>query len=598
MLNTLAGDNWTDVAASRRKQVPRRISYGLVGSAAVGLVQTPLTGLICFLCIVASQAFDYWAWKRLSQDETKSQASVWVVKISVAQASFVYGLIPIGLWFVDDAGIKLLGALWLTGGLLHTTMHHFRHKDIWMFSSAPHLIVFGALPLASFISGEISLVGLILGSFAVALYMLHMLSTFRTVRGAAADQEAARLEAVKQRHDAIAANEAKSGFLATMSHEIRTPLNGVIGMAELLRQQHLSQPSKGYAETMHASSMLLLDLLNDILDISKIEAAEIELETTSFDISEVALRITSLHTPQAASKGIDLNVHIASGIHRTRIGDQHRLTQVLQNAVSNAIKFTDEGHVRIHITDHTRDGWLSIVVEDTGIGMDEAQLEKALKPFVQADASTTRKYGGTGLGLSILSGLVSAMGGEFDMQSAPGIGTKAIIVLPLEADKSVKLKPRLINQAKSQEPSIEGARVLVVDDNEVNRMVATSFLNRMNVTSVQAESGQMAIELATAEDFDIILMDIAMPNMDGVEAMDRIRSELGENAPIIVANTAHAMQHQVDEYLARGFDGYLTKPITRDKILELVASLVADGLIADQSDANPAQCPTTARTAG
>ncbi|MEM9898143.1 MAG: histidine kinase dimerization/phospho-acceptor domain-containing protein, partial [Pseudomonadota bacterium] len=234
-------DSWIDVARSRRAQVPRRIIYALIGCTAIAGVVSPIIGIGAILVIVASQYLDYFLWRSVALGKDKSPERSWRIKFSVAQASFVYGVIPLALWSVDDVGVKLLGAMWVAGALLHTTMYHFQHTGVWFFSSMPHLIVFAVLPISSFFNGDVRVAGLCLGGGAVTLYMAHMLATFKFVRKASYEQESARLDAERQRQEAIDANDAKSKFLATMSHEIRTPLNGVIGLSELLRSEDLSE---------------------------------------------------------------------------------------------------------------------------------------------------------------------------------------------------------------------------------------------------------------------------------------------------------------------------------------------------------------------
>ncbi|MEM9170644.1 MAG: ATP-binding protein [Pseudomonadota bacterium] len=586
-------ESWRDVARSRAAQAPRRLAYAAIGSIVVGVFVSPLLGLACCAAIALSQFVDHRVWAPVAEGRVSRPDRSWPILLSVMQASFVYGAIPMSLWSVDDDGFRMLAVLWLVGSLLHTTMHHYFNKRVWLFSSAPHLMIFLMLPVTAFAGGDWSVKGLGLGLFGIALYMLHMAMTFRTVRDGAHEQERARLDAMRQRQEAIEATEAKSAFLATMSHEIRTPLNGVIGLAETLCSQDLPADGAKHAETIRSSGVLLLELLNDILDLSKIEAGKFVLEEVAFDLDEIGRKIVNLHTPKAHERGIDLDVLIDDAVARRRRGDRHRLIQILHNLVSNAVKFTDAGRVAVRVATTPDDAdRVVFVVEDTGVGMTQEQADKVLQPFVQADSSTTRRFGGTGLGLSIVSGIVDAMGGDVAIRSAPGEGTAVTVTLPLAAcadepigdavdDGVAGAGARAIDgagdavaqaQAPERRPgetapaapvaAFRGLRVLIVDDNTVNRVVAAAMLSSLGAQSIAVESGPAALETLEHETVDVVFMDIAMPGMDGVEAMRAIRRRHGEATPPIFANSAHAMTHEVERYLAEGFDHYVTKPIT------------------------------------
>ena len=364
-------------------------------------------------------------------------------------------------------------------------------------------------------------------------------------------------ETEKARIRAEAASEAKSRFLANMSHEIRTPMNGILGLVDLLAEQVSCPDQRGLVEDVQQAGETLLAILNDVLDFSKIEAGRMTFEAIAFDPAALARRLGRLHGPSARDKGLELRVEAEEGPHR--LGDPTRLLQVLGNLASNAIKFTERGSVAVRVR-NPADGPLVLDVEDTGIGMSEAEAACAFERFAQADGSVTRRFGGTGLGLSIVHGMVEAMGGRVGIESAAGCGTRVTVTLALERCETAEAAARDVGPGAD----LAGLTMLAVDDSAANRMVVSRLLERLGARCTVAASGPEAVSEARAGRFDLLLMDISMPGMDGVETLARIRADeraAGRPATPALAVTANAMEEQVAAYRRAGFDGHLAKPI-------------------------------------
>ncbi len=367
--------------------------------------------------------------------------------------------------------------------------------------------------------------------------------------------------------EAQSANAAKSNFLANISHEIRTPLNGVLGMVQVMAQEALPPRQQKRLEVIRQSGETLLALLNDLLDMSKIEAGRLELESLEFDLEEAVESVCAAFKLAAERKRLTFDIRFGgtAGICR---GDPTRLRQVITNLVSNAIKFTDTGGIAISCT---REGdQVRFLVADTGIGMAREVVDRLFGKFVQADTSTTRRFGGTGLGLAISRDLVQLMGGRISVESAPGEGSRFVFDMPLP-----RVGGRSLRAADSQSDAQNShvLRILAAEDNQINRMVLEAFLETAGHSAVFVENGAEAVTAWDEALWDVILMDVQMPVMDGTEATAIIRrreGELGRAPTPIVALTANAMSHQADAYLAAGMDAVVAKPVEVKNLLETI----------------------------
>ena len=388
---------------------------------------------------------------------------------------------------------------------------------------------------------------------------------------------------LQQARDATdAADRSKSEFLANMSHEIRTPLNAILGLLHLTLQTELSTKQREYLHTVNGSAQSLLGIINDILDVSRIETGNLQMEQIDFSLDEVVRRVVTLLAIKTRSKGISLEYRMAPDLPDTLVGDPQRLEQVLMNLLGNAVKFTEQGSVTLEIAgeppEQDRSVLLAVTVSDTGIGMDQDTLSGLFKPFAQGDASNTRTHGGTGLGLTICRSLVEMMGGTITVTSKPGAGSSfrftarfGISTAPAAAKVRAKDRSQLIRQYRS----LQGLQLLVVEDHPVNRLIAQELLEAVGARVDTVTNGLEAVAFMQShgESVDLILMDIQMPQMDGYEATREIRRRFTRERLPIIAMTAHAQAEERRRCLVSGMNEHLSKPIAVDQLYGLVARL-------------------------
>ena len=506
--------------------------------------------------------------------------AAWLRFTSLILSVVAFASLSVYNWCLGGNDGRIFAAISICCSLISVAITLYPSPRYLFAALVPHAACLLGLPLATLVfeprADRLAMAVILISIVTFLLYLTTATRKLATAMHALRDTSA---EAERLRHTAETANTAKSNFLAVITHEIRTPMNAVVSAVNLLRRTRLDDEQTAHLQMLNEASNVLLSLLNDVLDLSKIEAGKMTFETAPIDLADMMAHLQTLFRPQAQQKALAIRTQVDANVAPEILSDPLRLRQILFNLVSNAVKFTDEGTISIRVRTRTDSGETRLIVsvEDEGIGIAENDLERVFLSFEQAEAATTRRHGGSGMGLAISRRLARLMGGDITVRSIEGKGSSFSLSLPYRPARGLADTPapdHIPDPAEVAGAAVKPppVRVLIVDDHEVNRRIVSMFIEPLGWGWTMAETGAEAIELCQAQTFDVILMDMQMPVMDGLTATRAIRAERGPNqATPIVALSANAMDHHRKAWADIGVDDFLSKPIDPETLITTLA---------------------------
>ena len=578
-----SSDDWSVRLADRasaleqgrleRGRIPTRIGIACATSIFLFRFSTPLTGATWLCLILLAETVELAACFKFADRPTP-------LRVALLANAFFCGLLwtsyAVILWFSQADVAYIAAVISLLSVALYGALGSYHSRSTFLLLAGPPLVTlvgltgfYGWTHYGAFLGIVCGLATLGACSTVVENFF-NLYHTHRALNRSHLALQEANQNLEELAAQAEAANTAKSHFLATFSHEIRTPLNGVLGMAQAMRLDELSPAQRERLQMIFSSGSSLRSVLNDLLDITKIEAGKLELEETAFDLGQFFELTAGVYSALATEKGLKFTLDLAPEARTSVIGDPARLRQVVDNLLNNALKFTSAGEIEVKVSrspDHT-----IIVVRDTGAGIPAERLEGIFDPYVQGESSTSRRFGGTGLGLAICSQLARLMRGRITVESALGHGSTFTLTISLPPS-SVPAESRAADEDLHELGDLSTLRVLVAEDHKNNQIVMDALLQPFGVAPVFVNDGEAALRNWEEHDFDLVFMDVNMPVLDGLTAASRIRERealSGRPRTRIYALTADALAHQVEEYLSRGLDGHLAKPIELQSLLTIL----------------------------